>query len=155
MSAAPAAPNAVVIRVVAEQFVWNVHYPGADGEFGPTSPALVTGDNPIGLDRSAPAGRDDIVLVNELHLPRSRQVVIQLSSKDVIHSFGVPAMRVKRDVIPGFPASVWFTPTMDGEFDVACSQLCGMAHYRMHAIVTVESEQAFRQFLAREAPSSR
>ena len=89
------------MRVVAEQFVWNVHYPGPDGQFGATSIALVSPTNPVGLDRNSPGGKDDIVVISQMHLPINRQVIIQLSSKDVIHSFGVPAMRVKQDAIPG------------------------------------------------------
>jgi cytochrome c oxidase subunit 2 len=147
-SARPA--DALVIRVVAEQFVWNVHYPGADGQFGDTLLSLVSPTNAIGLDRSSAAGRDDIVLPNQMHLPVNRPVVIQLSSKDVIHSFGVPAMRVKQDAIPGLLAPIWFTPTRTGDFDVACSQLCGMLHFRMRGVITVESEDAFRRFLAEE-----
>jgi cytochrome c oxidase subunit II len=143
--------GAVVIRVVAQQFAWNVHYPGQDGRFGETSLALVSDDNPVGLYRSSPFGKDDLVTTGELHLPIDRPVIIELSSKDVIHSFGIPAMRVKQDVIPGAGASVWFTPTLVGEFEVACSQLCGTGHYRMRATVTVESEAAFRKFLALEA----
>jgi cytochrome c oxidase subunit 2 len=152
-TAAPATPQAVVIRVVAEQFNWNVLYPGADGKFGETSVALMTGTNPFGLDRKSPGGKDDIVELNVIHLPINRPVIIQLSSKDVIHSFGVPAMRVKQDTIPGTLSSVWFTPTVLGQFDVQCSQLCGLGHYRMKAIITVESEDAFRRFLAAEAAS--
>lgn len=140
--------TAVVIRVVAQQFAWNVHYPGPDGRFGESKLALVSDDNPVGLDRSSPFGADDVVTTGELHVPLNRPVIIELSSKDVIHSFGIPAMRVKQDVIPGAGSSVWFTPTMTGQFEVACSQLCGAGHYRMRAIVTVETEQAFRAFLA-------
>lgn len=140
--------TAVVIRVVAQQFAWNVHYPGPDGRFGESKLALVSDDNPVGLDRSSPFGADDVVTTGELHVPLNRPVIIELSSKDVIHSFGIPAMRVKQDVIPGAGSSVWFTPTMTGQFEVACSQLCGAGHYRMRAIVTVESAQAFRAFLA-------
>ncbi len=149
--APPVSPDAIAVRVVAEQFAWNVHYPGADGEFGAVRTALVTAENPVGLDRRSPNGRDDIVVVNQLHLPVNRPVVVQLSSKDVIHSFGVPAMRVKQDAIPGVLAPLWFTPTREGTFDIACSQLCGLAHFRMRALVTVESEAAFRRFLAEEA----
>ena len=152
-SAPPAEPNTVVIRIVAEQFAWNVHYPGRDGRFGTTSPALVSTDNPIGLDRRSPGGRDDIVDLNEIHLPINRPVVIQLSSKDVIHSFGVPAMRVKQDVIPGLFTPVWFTPTRLGRYDVQCSQLCGLGHYRMHGIIVVESEAEYEQYLASLAPA--
>jgi cytochrome c oxidase subunit 2 len=150
-TAAPADPQAVVIRVVAEQFNWNVLYPGADGKFGDTSVTRMSDTNPFGLDRKSPGGKDDIVELNVIHLPINHPVIIQLSSKDVIHSFGVPAMRVKQDTIPGTISSVWFTPTMLGQFDVQCSQLCGLGHYRMKAIITVESEVAFRRFLAAEA----
>ncbi len=150
-SARPEAPDAVAVRVVAEQFAWHFHYPGADGEFGETSVAMVSPDNPLGLDRTSPFGRDDIVVAGELHLPVNRQVVIQLSSKDVIHSFGVPAMRVKQDAIPGLLAPVWFTPTEIGRFDIACSQLCGLGHYRMRAVIAVESEPDFSAFLSAQA----
>ena len=142
------------MRVVAEQFAWNVQYPGPDGEFGTSRPALVTSDNPMGLDRASAHGADDIVVINQLHLPVHRPVVVQLSSKDVIHSFGVPAMRVKQDAIPGVLAPVWFTPTREGTFDIACSQLCGLAHFRMRGVVTVESPEAFERFLAEEAAVS-
>jgi cytochrome c oxidase subunit 2 len=150
-SARPADTNAVVIRVVAEQFAWNVQYPGADGQFGDTSITLVSPSNPIGLDRASRFGKDDLVLQNQMHLPINRPVIVQLSSKDVIHSFGVPAMRVKQDVIPGVLSTAWFTPILAGQFDIACSQLCGLGHYRMRGTITVESEDAFRQFLAQEA----
>lgn len=150
-SAGPPDPNASVIRIVGEQFTWNVHYPGADGRFGTTTPSLISASNPLGLDRSSPFGKDDIVLQGALHVPVNRPVVIQLSSKDVIHSFGVPAMRVKRDAVPGLVASVWFTPTTAGQFDIACSQLCGMAHYRMRGVLTVQSDADYRKFLADEA----
>jgi cytochrome c oxidase subunit 2 len=149
--AVPMDASAIVIRVVAQQFQWNVHYPGADGQFGETSLDLVSDTNPIGLDRTSPFGRDDLVLTSEIHVPVNRQVIIQLSSKDVIHSFGVPAMRVKQDAIPGLRSPVWFTPTETGEFEVACSQLCGAGHYRMKATITVESGEAYQRFLATEA----
>ena len=150
VQSATAAGDATVVRVVAEQFAWNIHYPGNDGEFGATSPALVSGTNPLGLDRGSTHGQDDVVVVNQLHVPVGRPVVIQLSSKDVIHSFGVPAMRVKQDAIPGVLAPVWFTPTVPGQYEIACSQLCGLAHFRMRGIVTVEPLDAFDAFLTSE-----
>jgi len=150
-AAPPADANAVVIRIVAEQFAWNIHYPGADGQFGETSPALVSAENPIGLDRRSPAGHDDVVELNLMHLPVNRPVILQLSSKDVVHSFDVPAMRVKQDVIPGLLSPVWFTPTRIGRYDIQCAQLCGLGHYRMHGIIVVESEADYAKFLASEA----
>lgn len=150
-SAATTDPQAVVIRVVAEQFAWNIHYPGPDGRFGETRLNLITTTNPVGLDRSSPYGADDLVTLDDLHVPINRPVVIQLSSKDVIHSFGVPALRVKTDATPGLLSPVWFTPTRAGQFDIACSQLCGLGHFRMKGVVTVESDAEFQAFLDAEA----
>jgi cytochrome c oxidase subunit 2 len=152
-SAPPVAANTLTIRVVAEQFAWNVHYAGRDGRFGASSQTLITTENPIGLDRRSPGGRDDIVDLNVIHVPVDRPVVIQLSSKDVIHSFGVPAMRVKQDVIPGTTSRVWFTPNLPGRYDIQCSQLCGIGHYRMHGVIVVESEAEYEQYLASAAPA--
>ena len=146
----PTDETAVAVRVVAEQFAWHMHYPGADGEFGRTSIDLVSDTNPVGLDRSSPNGADDLMVPGQLHLPVDRPVVIQLSSKDVVHSFGVAAMRIKQDAIPGLLSPVWFTPTVEGEYEIVCSQLCGLGHYRMKGIITVESAEAFADFLARE-----
>jgi cytochrome c oxidase subunit II len=136
VNGAPAS-GALVVRVTAQQFSWTMHYAGRDGEFGRSDASLVSADNPAGLDKSDPHAADDIVTTNDLHLPLGRPVIVQLTSRDVIHSFGVPAMRVKQDAIPGVTIPVWFTPTLAGSYDIACSQLCGLGHYRMRAIVTV------------------
>jgi len=147
----PMTGTPVVMRVVAEQFAWNVHYPGTDGQFGATSLALVSSENPLGLDRASRFGRDDIVTLGDMHVPLNRPVVIELSSKDVVHSFGVPAMRVKQDVIPGLRTPVSFTPTLAGTFEIVCSQLCGVGHHRMRAVITAESAADFDKFMATEA----
>ncbi|MGA7159358.1 MAG: cytochrome c oxidase subunit II [Bacteroidota bacterium] len=107
----PAEKDATVVRIVAEQFAWNVHYPGADGVFGRTDISLITDDNPLGLDRSDPYAKDDITTINQLHIPVDKPVIIRLSTKDVIHSFNLPTMRIKQDAIPGQVIPVWFTPT--------------------------------------------
>jgi cytochrome c oxidase subunit 2 len=142
------AVDVLPVRVTAQQFSWIVHYAGPDGEFGRVDANLVSADNPSGLDRASPHGADDVVAINEMHLPIDRNVVVQLTARDVIHSFGVPAMRVKQDAIPGMTTPVWFTPTMAGRFDIACSQLCGLGHYRMRGVITVEPAAAFAQWLA-------
>ena len=107
----PPEKDATVVRVVAEQFAWNVHYPGADGVFGRTNISLITDDNPLGLDRSDPYAKDDITTINQLHVPVNKPVIIRLSTKDVIHSFNLPTMRIKQDAIPGQVIPLWFTPT--------------------------------------------
>ena len=139
------------VRVVAEQFAWNIHYPGADGMFGRTAITLVDPDNPLGLDRRDPVAKDDITTINQLHLPVGRTAVIHLSSKDVIHSLGMPEMRVKQDAIPGIVQPVWFTPTMTGTWEIACSQLCGLAHYRMKATYRIQTPEQFQAWLDEEA----
>jgi cytochrome c oxidase subunit 2 len=89
-----------------------------------------------------------VTTVSELVVPINRPVVVQLTAKDVIHSFGVPAMRVKQDAIPGMVIPVWFTPTREGVYEIACSQLCGLGHYRMRGIVRVVASDEFDRWLA-------
>src|ERR1043166_2953853 len=110
VKAFPSENEAVVVKVVGEQFAWNVQYPGPDGKFGRTDVKLVAPDNPLGLDRTDPAAKDDVTTINQLNLPVDRPVLVQLSSKDVIHSFGLIEMRVKQDAIPGMTMPVWFIP---------------------------------------------
>jgi hypothetical protein len=85
-----------------------------------------------------------------ISIPSVIILTIHLFSKDVIHSFGVYEMRVKQDAIPGMNVPVWFIPTRQGQYEIACSQLCGMGHYRMRGFVTVQSRQAFESWLADE-----
>jgi len=108
----PAEKDATVVKIVAEQFAWNVHYPGPDGVFGRSDINLVSSDNPLGLDRSDPYAKDDITTINQLNLPVDKPIIIELSSKDVIHSLNLPLFRVKQDAIPGQMIQVWFQPTM-------------------------------------------
>jgi cytochrome c oxidase subunit 2 len=151
VDALPAERDSTVVRVIAEQFAWNVHYPGADGVFGRTSIQLVGPDNPIGLDRRDPAAQDDITTINRMNLPIGKPVLVYLSTKDVIHSFGLPEMRVKLDATPGIVQPVWFTPIEAGEWDIACSQLCGLGHYRMRGVYAIQTQADFDAWLAREA----
>jgi cytochrome c oxidase subunit 2 len=113
VSAFPTQPGTVRVRVIAQQFAWNIHYPGPDGVFGRTDIKLVDeATNPIGLDRKGdPHAKDDIVTLNQLHLPVNRPVVLEITTKDVIHSFFLPVMRVKQDAVPGMLIPVHFVPT--------------------------------------------
>jgi cytochrome c oxidase subunit 2 len=161
--ALPAGSDAVVVRVVGAQFAWNIQYPGADGTFGRTDANLVSADNPLGLDRRDPAAKDDITTINQLTIPVNRPVLVHLTSMDVIHSFGLYEMRVKQDVIPGLDIPVWFIPNVttdqmrqklgkpDFEYEIACSQLCGLGHFRMRGFVNVKTDADYRSWLADEA----
>jgi len=146
VKAFPSASEAVVVRLVGEQFAWNVHYPGPDGRFGRTDIKLVSADNPLGLDRRDPDAKDDITTINQMNLPVDRPILVQLSSKDVIHSLGLIEMRVKQDAIPGMTMPVWFIPNRIGEYEIACSQLCGLGHFWMRGFVTVQSAADYQKW---------
>lgn len=140
--------DAVVVEVIGEQFTWNVRYPGPDGEFGRIEPALISQENSIGLDVSDPASADDIQELAFIHVPVNRAVLIKLRSKDVLHSFFLPNHRIKQDAVPGMTIDIWFTPTEEGEFEIACAELCGFGHYQMRGFLNVVSEREFQQWLA-------
>ena len=156
----PSESEALVVQVTGEQFAWNVRYAGPDGKFGKTDIKLIDlQTNPLGVDRSDPEAKDDVTTVNQLYLPVNRPVIVKLRSKDVIHSFNVPYMRVKQDAIPGLTIPIWFIPTVttaemkartgnqDFQYEIACAQLCGLGHYRMRAFVTVVSPEEFQKWL--------
>lgn len=145
--------NAMEIRVVAEQFAWNVHYPGADGVFGRTDSNHVTSANPLGIDPADPAAKDDVATLNQLHLVVDRPVVVRLTSKDVIHSFGLPYLRVKQDATPGMEVPVHFTPVKTSgteTWEIACAQLCGLGHYRMKGQIHVQTQSDFAKWMAEQ-----
>jgi cytochrome c oxidase subunit 2 len=156
----PPENEALVVQVTAEQFAWNVRYPGPDGVFGRTDINLINlQDNPLGLDRSDPAAKDDITTLNQLYLPANKPIIVKLRSKDVIHSFGVPEFRVKQDAIPGLTIPVWFIPNVttaemrsrtgnpEFQYEIACAQLCGLGHYRMRGFVTIQSAEEFQTWM--------
>jgi cytochrome c oxidase subunit 2 len=151
VEAFPSDRESTVVRVVAEQFAWNIHYPGPDHKFGRTDIRLVSAANPLGLDRSDPDAKDDITTINQMNLPVNKPVIVHLSSKDVIHSFGLNEMRVKQDAIPGIVHNLWFTPSMTGQWEIACSQLCGLGHYRMRGFYAIQSDADFQAFLKENA----
>jgi len=151
VDAFPPAEQSTVVRVIGEQFAWNVHYPGSDGIFGKRDINLVSSGNPLGLDWEDPYAKDDITTINQLHLPVNKTAIIHLSSKDVIHSFTLRNMRVTQDAIPGMSIPVWFKPVKQGQYDIACAQLCGLGHYRMRGFLTIESEGEFNAWLVEQA----
>lgn len=144
----PPASESTVIQVVAQQFAWNVRYPGPDGVFGKQDMRFVTSDNVFGVDPNDAAGKDDIQTLNEIHVPVNKPVIIYLSSKDVIHSLKIIAMRVCQDAIPGLRIPVWFTPTQIGKYQVNCAQLCGNGHSAMSGgFLIVESQADYDKWL--------
>ncbi|MEI9961845.1 MAG: hypothetical protein WDM76_12160 [Limisphaerales bacterium] len=117
----PPADESTVIQVSAQQFAWNARYAGPDGVFGAQDMKFVKSDNVFGVDPADPHGKDDIQVLNEIHVPLGKPVIINLTSKDVIHSLKIIAMRVCQDAIPGLRIPVWFNPTHVGPLS---NQLC-------------------------------
>ena len=146
----PPEDDSTVVHMIARQFEWHAHYAGADGRFGRRDISLITPTNIVGLDRNDPTAADDVVSINRMNLPVDKPALLYLSTQDVIHSLGIAEMRVKQDAIPGMEIPVWFVPTLAGDFQINCSQLCGLGHYRMKAEVTVQSQAEFDAWLAEE-----
>jgi len=147
--------DALVVQVTGEQFAWNFHYPGPDGAFGRTDTSLITATNTIGLDRNDPAAKDDILVIGQMHMVTNRPVKVRLRSKDVIHSFFLPNLRVKQDAVPGMGIEIWFVPNKAGAYEIACAELCGIAHYRMKGALTIDASQGdfdnwYREQLAQQ-----
>ncbi len=113
--------DALRVRVIGHQWWWEVHY----------------------LDH-------DVVIANEIHIPIDRAVYFELQSDDVIHSFWVPRLMGKRDLMPGSTNTIWFTPLEEGLFLGQCAEYCGTAHAQMRFHVVVESEMAFNDWLQRQ-----
>lgn len=147
----PPGKEAVLVHVVAQQFSFNYHLPGPDGQFGRRDVSFVSNSNPVGLDPNDPAGKDDIVTTGELHVPVNRPVIVELSSKDVIHDFFVPHMRIAGDAIPGSLIPIWFTPIKTGTYEVICGQLCGLGHYGMKGTLVVDTPQDYQAWLKERA----
>jgi cytochrome c oxidase subunit 2 len=166
VDAFPKDADATVVQVVAQQFNWNVRYPGADQTFGAQSMHFVKDDNIFGIDPNDPKGKDDLVMNNEIHVPlvllpklkatdpdKYKPVIVRISSKDVIHSFKIIAMRITQDAIPGMRIPIHFTPTKTGIFQINCAQLCGNGHYSMSGgKLIVQTQEEYDKWLAGQKP---
>jgi cytochrome c oxidase subunit 2 len=150
-----AAPGALQIEVTGQQFVWNFRYAGPDGKFGREKPELVSAStgNPVGLDPTDPASKDDIVSP-VIAVPVGREVELVIRSQDVTHSFFVRELRLKQDAVPGMEIHMHFTATDPGDYEIVCAQLCGLGHYRMHSILSVMSEADFQKWLKDQAAAN-
>jgi cytochrome c oxidase subunit 2 len=140
--------DAVVVEANAQQFEWIIRYPGRDGAFGRTDPALIQRTaNPLGLDQDDPAATDDVIIRGALHLPAGRTALVRLRSRDVLHSLSIAAFRVKQDIVPGMVGNTRFVPTRPGRYEIACAEVCGMGHYQMGGSVVVHAPGEFQEWL--------
>jgi cytochrome c oxidase subunit 2 len=146
---APPAPETVRVEVTGVQFQWYFRYPGADGEYGAVRPELINAPqgNPLGIDPGDAHGADDVVS-SILMLPAGHAVDLTLRSQDVIHGLFIPGMRLKQDAIPGMIGHLEFTPTVPGTYSILCSQVCGLGHARMQAILRVVADADYDRWMA-------
>jgi cytochrome c oxidase subunit 2 len=108
------------IRIIGQQWAWTFQHPGTDNE----------------LDTA-----DDIFTVDELHVQVDQTYHFRLEARDVLHSFSVPVFRIKQDAIPGRSITGWFEPTLTGEYDIQCAEICGIGHGVMAARIHIEDAQ--------------
>lgn len=120
------------VEVTAKQFNWDITYPGPDGQFGTA---------------------DDKTLENDLNVPVNEVIRLKLMSKDVIHSFFIPVMRFKQDMLPGREIWQWFEATKTGRWEIPCAELCGFGHSGMLGHLTVHSADDYAKWVAAQWPS--
>lgn len=141
--------DASIVEVVGQQWHWSFRFPGEDGTLGKSNPRLITPANPFGVDPLDPRGQDDVLIARpELKLPIDQPVKVLLRSKDVLHNFTVTQFRVKMDLVPGMITYLWLTPTLAGEYEILCEELCGLAHFAMRGRVVVVPQDEFDTWLA-------
>jgi len=121
----PKGKDVVRIQIMAQQWMWNIRYAGEDNVFNT---------------------EDDIVTNNDLRLPINKKIVVQLISKDVIHSFFLPNVRRKVDAMPGRISRIWFKLKKTGIYEIVCAEMCGTHHYLMKGKMTVYSEVDFNNW---------
>src|SRR5476649_857641 len=150
----PTGPEVTHLRAVGQQFLWNFHYTGPDGKYGHRDIALVSTSNQLGLDRSDADAADDLTAIGEMHLPVNKPCIVNVMSKDVIHDFCIPNMRVAQDAIPGARIPLWFIPIKTGTYEIVCAQLCGNNHSAMKGILVVESAEKYKKWFNDNAKNS-
>lgn len=126
-------PQALRVEVTAQQWAWTFRYAGADARFNTP---------------------DDIVTLNELHVPVNRPVYLKLRSKDVVHSFYLPNFRAKIDAVPGNETRLWFSARETGSFEIGCAQHCGVNHYKMRGQLTVAAPDDYDRWAQNAAADS-
>ena len=148
----------VLIECYAYQFAWEFRYPGPDGKLGRTDFRKIDmATNPFGLDMDDPASKDDFT-TKELHMPVNKDVKLVLRSRDVTHGAYLPNFRAQMYAQPGMENKIRFKPIIttaqmraklhkpNYEYEMACNQLCGAAHFNMRRVIVVETEEEFAKW---------
>ncbi len=153
----PTGADVLKMRAVGEKFVWNFQYPGLDGALGGMHMKNidVATRNVIGRDMKDPNGKDDFVKGGTMTIPLNRPVIVEVTSKDVIHNLCLTPMRMAQDATPGIRSHFWFKPTKTGKWDIICGQLCGPGHSGMKATLDVVEQKEFDDFMKENGEEAR
>ena len=159
----PAPEGHRLVEMTAEQFAWNIRYPGADGKLGDREFMRMSGTNGLGIVWEDSSSHDDFMPA-EIHIEVNKPVLFKLGSKDVLHAFYLAHFRVKMDCVPGIPTQFWFTPTITTdsmrkitgnpkfEYELACAELCGASHWNMRKVLVVETADQYKKWIAEQKP---
>jgi cytochrome c oxidase subunit 2 len=150
----PTSPDTIKIRALGEKFLWNFQYPGNDMMLSTWSMKGITPSNVTGRDLMDPNGKDDFVSPSTMKLPVGRPVIVDVSSKDVIHNLALVPMRSAQDAIPGVKAHMWFKPVKEGTWDIICGQLCGPGHAQMRAVLEVIDGKEYDEWAKEQSASA-
>ena len=143
--------DAMPIEAMGQQWYWNFRLPGEDGILGTTDARNINADNPYGMNENDPNGRDDILIEGDaLHLLHDKPVKFLLRSIDVLHNFYVPQFRAKMDLVPGMVTFYWIRPTVIGDYEILCAELCGVGHHAMRGEVLVDEASDYQEWLSEQ-----
>jgi cytochrome c oxidase subunit II len=157
----PVPTEAIVIEATAQQFRWTIRYPGEDNVLGPRDFTLVNSENELGVNWNDETSHDDFI-AQDIVLPVNQPVLVKIGSLDVLHNFYLPHFRLKMDAVPGIPTKFWFRPTIttdsmriivnnpNFEYELACAELCGSAHYNMRKVVKIVSDKEYADWKSKQ-----
>lgn len=152
------------IQIYSEQFSFSARYPGSDNKLGESYFKDITQENHLGMKMDDPNGKNDL-LAKELHLVVNKPVMLNINSRDVLHSVYLPHFRTQMNAVPGMTTYFYFKPTIttaemrkktnNEKFDyvMLCNKICGVTHYMMNMKVVVETEAEFNDWLSKQKPA--
>lgn len=144
----------ITIELFAEQFRWNVRYPGPDKKLARAGYKFIDSTNVVGIDYDDPVAADDF-MADEIHLPVNKKIRFEFRSKDVIHCAYFPHFRAQMNCVPGMKTTLEIIPKMTTEqmrkeqnkpkfeYILLCNKICGSAHFNMQKKIVVEEEGEF------------
>ena len=150
----PTSADTIKMRAMGEKFLWNFQYPGTDMMLSTWNPRLISQNNQTGRELNDPNGKDDFVNPGTMKLPLGRSVIVDVTSKDVIHNLALVPMRAAQDACPGVKSHMWFKPVKLGSWDIICGQLCGPGHSQMKAVLEVVEAKEYDEWAKEQSTNA-